>query len=207
MRRWALYIVMLVSLSTAAAELTGLTCGTKVRLRASSPAGWHFVSWSDGTTDSVYVLEVRSDSLLIAYFAPTCDAFFLKAEALYDRLLVLDIRSIQASGYFFEPSQVTWYRVKGEPDTPDIVDDEAIGTGYYYASDKAFSQLGGSYYAVADMSVNPSGALCPTFRSVLIVFSKPEEVPEPTVRKVLQDRQILILRGEEIYTIDGRKMR
>ena len=207
MRRWALYIVLFWTLGAAAVELTGVPCGAKVRLRATSPEGWHFDHWSDGSTDSVYVFEVRSDTSLIAYFAPNCGTFFLPVETLYDRLLVLDIRSIQASGYFFEPSQVTWYRVKGEPDMPEVVDDEAIGTGYYYASETALSKQGGEYYALVDMSETPSGELCDILRSMLVAFSAPDPEPEQSARKVLRDQQLLIIRGEEIYTIDGKKVK
>ena len=97
MRRWALYIVFLWTLGAAAAELTGVPCGATVRLRAIAPDGWHFDHWSDGSTDSVYLVEVRSDLHLIAYFSSACEDFNLPVVALYDRLIMLDMRSIQAS--------------------------------------------------------------------------------------------------------------
>lgn len=136
MRRWALYIVFLWSLGAAAAELTGVPCGATVRLRATSPAGWHFDHWSDGSTDSVYLVEVHSDLHLIAYFAPSCEDFSLPAVALYDRLIMLDMRTIQALGYFFEP-----------------------------------------------------------------------DTTAPSVQKILRNDQILILRGDKIYTIQGQEVK
>ena len=90
---------------------------------------------------------------------------------------------------------------------PEVVDDEAIGTGYYYASETALSKQGGEYYALVDMSETPSGELCDTLRSMLVAFSAPDPEPEQSARKVLRDQQLLIIRGEEIYTIDGKKVK
>ena len=202
MRRWALYIVFLWSLGAAAAELTGVPCGATVRLRATSPTGWHFDHWSDGSTDSVYLVEVHSDLHLIAYFAPSCEDFSLPAVALYDRLIMLDMRTIQALGYFFEPDQVTWYRVKGIPDPQedDTLDatyadppDEEVGTGYYLTLDQNLVGTG-SYYALVDMS------------SWLVQFSAPDTTA-PSVQKILRNDQILILRGDKIYTIQGQEVK
>ena len=214
MRRWALYIVFLWSLGAAAAELTGVPCGATVRLQATSPAGWHFDHWSDGSTDSVYLVEVHSDLHLIAYFAPSCEDFSLPAVALYDRLIMLDMRTIQALGYFFEPDQVTWYRVKGIPDPQedDTLDatyadppDEEVGTGYYLTLDQNLVGTG-SYYALVDMSINASGLLCPVLRSWLVQFSAPDTTA-PSVQKILRNDQILILRGDKIYTIQGQEVK
>ena len=205
MRQKALHIVFLLCIALQAWAID-VPCGTMIELRATSPAGWHFDHWSDGNTDSVRRVEVKANIDVIAYFAPNCGEFILQAVALYDRILVLDMRSIQASGLSFEPEQVTWYRVKGTPDTPEWVDDEAVGTGYYFTMEESFKKKGGEYYALVDMSVNPSGQLCSSLRSVLIHFSKPEDEPEGAAKKIIRDRQILILRGEEVYTIDGRKV-
>ena len=213
MRRWALYIVFLWALGAAAAELTGVPCGATVRLRATSPAGWHFDHWSDGSTDSVHLVEVHSDLHLIAYFAASCEDFSLPAVALYDRLIMLDMRSIQALGYFFEPDQVTWYRVQGQPDPlEDDADaassdppDEEVGKGYYLTLDQNLVGTG-NYYAVVDMSVDATGLLCPMMRSLLVSFSAPDN-PASSARKILRDNQIYILRADKTYTIDGREVK
>ena len=201
MRRWALYIVFLWTLGAAAAERAGVPCGATVRLRAISPAGWHFDHWSDGSTDSVYLVEVQSDLHLIAYFSPSCEDFSLPVVALYDRLIMLDMRSIQALGYFFEPDQVTWYRVKGGPDSPD----EEVGTGYYLTLDQNLAGTG-SYYAEVDMSINASGLLCSTLRSSLVQFSASETTSSP-VRKILRNNQLLILRDDKTYTPTGQEIK
>ena len=159
-------------------------------------------------------MEVHSDLHLIAYFAASCEDFSLPAVALYDRLIMLDMRTIQALGYFFEPDQVTWYRVKGIPDPQedDTLDatyadppDEEVGTGYYLTLDQNLVGTG-SYYALVDMSINASGLLCPILRSWLVQFSAPDTTA-PSVQKILRNDQILILRGDKIYTIQGQEVK
>ena len=213
MRRWALYIVFLWALGAAAAELTGVPCGATVRLRATSPAGWHFDHWSDGSTDSVHLVEVHSDLHLIAYFAASCEDFSLPAVALYDRLIMLDMRSIQALGYFFEPNQVTWYRVKGLPDPLEDdaggessadPPDEEVGTGYYLTLDKNLVGTG-NYYAVVDMSIKASGLLCPTMRSLLVYFAAPDNAAPVSARKILRNQQLFIRRDDKTYTVMGQE--
>ena len=187
MRRWALYIVFLWTLGAAAAELTGVPCGATVRLRAIAPDGWHFDHWSDGSTDSVYLVEVRSDLHLIAY--------------------------LQALGYFFEPHQVTWYRVKGQPDPLDDSGDasssdppdEEVGTGYYLTLDQNLVGTG-SYYALVDMSIDATGLLCPVMRSQLVQFSAPENA-DSSAQKILRNNQIFILRGDKVYTMQGQEVK
>ncbi|MDY6406634.1 MAG: hypothetical protein SPK97_05850 [Bacteroidales bacterium] len=213
MRRWALYIVFLWTLGVAAAELTGVPCGATVRLRAIAPAGWHFDHWSDGSTDSVYLVEVHSDLHLIAYFSSACEDFSLPAVALYDRLIMLDMRSIQALGYFFEPDQATWYRVKGQPDPLDDSGDassfdppdEEVGTGYYLTLDQNLVGTG-SYYALVDMSIDATGLLCPIMRSQLVQFSAPENAGS-SAQKILRNNQIFILRGDKVYTLQGQEVK
>lgn len=213
MRRWALYIVFLWTLGVAAAELTGVPCGATVRLRAIAPDGWHFDHWSDGSTDSVYLVEVRSDLHLIAYFSSACEEFSLPAVALYDRLMMLDMRSIQALGYFFEPDQATWYRVKGQPDPLDDSGDasssdppdEEVGTGYYLTLDQNLVGTG-TYYALVDMSINATGLLCPIMRSQLVQFSAPENA-DSSAQKILHNGQIFLLRGDKVYTLQGQEVK
>lgn len=214
MRRWALYIVFLWTLGAAAAELTGVPCGATVRLRATAPAGWHFDHWSDGSRDSVYLVEVYSDLHLIAYFAESCEDFSLPAVALYDRLIMLDMRSIQALGYFFEPNQVTWYRVKGLPDPLDDGSggssstdppDEELGTGYYITLEQNLVGTG-SYYALVDMSINASGQLCATMRSQLVLFSASASAA-PSARKILRDQHLFILRDGKMYNALGGQVK
>lgn len=213
MRRWALYIVFLWTLGAAAAELTGVPCGATVRLRAIAPDGWHFDHWSDGSTDSVYLVEVRSDLHLIAYFSSACEDFNLPVVALYDRLIMLDMRSIQALGYFFEPHQVTWYRVKGQPDPLDDSGDasssdppdEEVGTGFYLTLDQNLVGTG-SYYALVDMSIDATGLLCPVMRSQLVQFSAPENA-DSSAQKILRNNQIFILRGDRTYTLQGQEVK
>ena len=213
MRRWALYIVFLWTLGAAAAELKGVPCGATVRLRATAPAGWHFDHWSDGSTDSVYLVEVSSDLHLIAYFAKSCEDFSLPAVALYDRLIMLDIRSIQALGYFFEPNQVTWFRVKGLPDpleddsggASSDPPDEEVGTGYYLTLNQNLAGTG-SYYARVDMSMHASGQLCATMRSLLVQFSAPQSAA-PAARKILRNYQLFILRDGKMYNALGGEVK
>ena len=78
-----------------------IPCGTLIELRATSFEGWHFDHWSDGQTDSIRRIEVRADLQLIAYFEHNCLTYTLPVEALYDWLLMLDVRAIHEAGYFF----------------------------------------------------------------------------------------------------------
>ena len=149
-------------------------CGTWLELSAPPFEDYHFVSWSDGSTDSLRQIEVTEDATYIAYFASNCEEYAnWPVTALYDWLLMLNTNDINGKGYYFSTENVTWYRVVGEPDDMHTVfpqDDEQICTGYYLTIDKSLKGTG-DYYAVADVS-DSKGLLCDgLMRSVIVHYA------------------------------------
>ena len=151
-----------------------IECGTWLELSAHAQEDYHFVEWSDGNTDSLRQIEVTGDATYIAYFAANCAEWAnWPVVALYDWLLMLNIKEINARGYYFNPQDVTWYRVVGEPDLPtdDSKDDEYVCSGYYLTLAQNLRGTG-DYYAMVDVSVNASAQLCTdVMRSVLIHYA------------------------------------
>lgn len=205
MRRWAIYILVGFAVSLTAAEWQ-VPCGARVELRATANDGWRFDHWSDGSTDSVRQLEVTSNLDFIAYFSPACDTYVLPATALYDWLIMLDIRTIQAEGYFFEPEQVTWYRAGDEP--------EPVATGYYLTLGRSLVGTG-SYYAEVT-GEDATGLLCP-LRSQMISCGGPAPsnvapLLEPTVVHPHESQTLRQLNPDKstqvtIFSINGQRIR
>lgn len=153
-------------------------CGQTIQLRAIAAPDFHFVRWSDGSTDSIRHIEVRSDATYLAYFAANCaDYANWPVVTLYDWLLMLNVTAINELGYHFAPENVTWYRVQGDVDalTDTRRDDILVGTGYYLTLEKNLRGTG-DYYAVVDVSATASGMLCTDLmRSVIVHYSGEEE--------------------------------
>ena len=196
-------------------------CGTWLELRALPHEDCRFVQWSDGNTSAVRQVEVTDDATYIAFFAANCEEYAnLPVVALYDWLLMLDVRSVQAKGYWFAEKDVAWYRVKGEPDLLSDntgKDDEFICRGYYLTLDK---HLGGTgdYYAVVDVSSSPSGVLCTGLMRSLIVHyssaasaSRRTPVLEPTCVRANAQQRLLYLDEQSatsvvVYDMSGRRV-
>jgi hypothetical protein len=214
MRRALLYILFpVLAVPIGAVEVP---CGTWIELRASSVDDWHFDHWSDGNTDAVRQVEVLGDAHYVAYFAPNCGDYpALPVVALYDWLILLDVRSINAKGYYFGEEAVTWYRVRGAPDKLTdgaSADDERVGIGYSLTIDQSF--LGtGDYYASVDVSSSPSGVLCTDLMRSFIVHyaSTAAYAPpllEPTMVRAHEPQRLLHLNPDQptkvtIYDIAG----
>jgi hypothetical protein len=216
-KRRLLYILFLaLAVPIGAIEVP---CGTWIELRATAVEDWHFVHWNDGDTSAVRQVEVLGNAHYTAYYAPNCKDPVLPVVALYDWLVMLDIKTINAAGYYFGENNVSWYRVKGAPDTfkDDATgDDEPMGTGFYLTIDQSF--LGtGDYYAAVDMSADPSGELCGSvLRSEIVhyVSTTPAAVPpvlEPTVVRPNESQRILRLNPHApttvtVYDIAGHRL-
>lgn len=204
MRRRLRYILLLCTLYSVLStpvSAVEVPCGTWLTLRATAVEDWHFERWSDGNTDSVRLIEIISDTTLYAHFAPNCgDYAALPVISLYDWLLMLDVKTIQAKGYFFAEDNVTWYRVRGVPDKIEDVgrDDERLTTGYYLTIDQSFKGTG-DYYAIVDVSSSPTGLLCTgLLRSELVHYassSAPSRIPllEPTIVRPNEPQRLLLL--------------
>ena len=155
-----------------------VACGTQVTLHAVEVANWHFDHWSDGNTETERLVEVTSDTLITAYYAANCGEYAQwPVVSLYEWLLMLDVQSLSASGYKFGSEKVCWYRVQGEPDSLDgseTGDDIKCATGYYLTIDRALPGTG-DYYAVVDVSDNPTPQLCNNLmRSEIVHYSSEE---------------------------------
>ena len=194
-------------------------CGSWIELRATALEDWHFDHWSDGDTNAIRQVEVLSDARYIAFFAPNCgDYAALPVVSLYDWLLMLDVKTIQAKGYFFAEDNVTWYRVRGAPDKiEDDVgkDDEILTTGYYLTIDRSFKGTG-DYYAIVDVSSSPSGLLCTgLMRSELVHYTSsaapPAPLLEPTMVRPNEQQRLLQLNPDHpttvtIYDMSGHRL-
>ena len=217
MRRRLLNILLLIALSAPLWAIE-VPCGTLLEIRATGHENWHFVHWDDGNTDSVRIIEATEDTQLMAFFAHNCVTYTLPVVALYDWLLMLDMKTIHEHGYFFDEEDVTWYRVRGLG--PDIQeedvwsDDEPLTTGYYLTIDRSFAGTG-DYYAVARVTESPSGELCRDhLTSELIHYASnqaPAQTPLLTPTRVLPNETLQLLRLNPeypttvtVYDLSGR---
>lgn len=169
-----------IAVQAAPAGKSTWECGTWLELSATPFADYHFVEWSDGNTDSLRHVEVTGDAMYIAYFAANCTELpNLPVVALYDWLIMLNIKEIHQMGYYFNPTDVTWYRVVGEPDEPNgqVGDDEQVTTGYYLTLAQDLRGTG-DYYAQIDIAITSSVELCSdVLRSVLVHYAGTEANP------------------------------
>ena len=217
-RTYCILLALSICLSVRAASIEAL-CGTWYELRATPMDDWHFDHWSDGDTSAVRQVEVTSDAHYVAYFAPNCGDYpALPVVALYDRLIMLDMRTINTMGYYFGEEAVTWYRVRGAPDKLTdgaSADDERMGTGYFLTIDQSF--LGtGDYYASVDVSGSPSGVLCTDLMRSFIVHYASSAAPdppflEPTMVRPSEPQRLLRLNPDypttvTIYDIAGHRL-
>lgn len=111
--------------------------------------------------------------MYIAYFAENCvELPNLPVVTLYDWLIMLNMNEIHELGYYFNPDDVTWYRVVGDPDKSDEEgDDEAVCKGYYLTLDQNLWGTG-DYYAQIDILLESPVLLCSdVLRSVLVHFA------------------------------------
>lgn len=183
-RSFLLYLSLCLGIGTLMAEGVGtkhvVDCGTWMELTATAAEDYHFVSWNDGNKDSIRQIQVNEDAHYIAYFAANCaDYANWPVVALYDWLMMLNVRAINEMGYYFGPENVKWYRVQGEPDDlmSDSRDDMVVGGGYYLTLAKNFSGTG-DYYAVVDISTTTSGMLCDgIMRTMIIHYCSDESHP------------------------------
>ena len=213
-RKWLHILFLALSVPIMAIDVP---CGTWLTLRATSVEDWHFDHWNDGDTSAVRQVEVTADAHYVAYFAPNCGDYpALPVVTLYDWLIMLDMRSINAKGYFFGEEAVTWYRVRGAPDKLTdgaSADDERMATGYYLTIDQSFQDTG-DYYAVVDVSGSPSGLLCTgLMRSELVHYTSSAAPPapflEPTMVRPSEPQRLLQLNPDHpttvtIYDMNGR---
>lgn len=193
-------------------------CGTWLQLVATPFDDFHFVEWSDGNVDSVRMIEVNEDATYIAYFADNCEEYAnWPVVALYDWLLMVDVKQINQMGYYFTPANVTWYRVVGEADDMHNdfpQDDQIVTTGSYYLTLNQNLSGTGNYYAVVDVS-NAQGMLCDgLMRSVIIQYAskashKSALALMPSVARPGQDLKIVGLNPNEsaeiyVYSAAGQ---
>ena len=223
MQRTLRYIVIfaLCSLFLTPGRAIEVPCGTWIELRATAVEDWHFDHWNDGDTSAVRQVEVLGDATYVAFFSPNCGDYpALPVVALYDWLVMLDMKTINAKGYYFGEENVTWYRVRGVPDKIEdgaSADDEMMGKGYSLTINRSFVGTG-DYYASVDVSGSPSGVLCTDLmRSQLVHYASsasPAAAPilEPTMVRPNETQQILQLNPEEpttvtIYDISGKRLK
>lgn len=178
--RSLILIACLIFFCSSWAEEYKIACGSWIEIAAHPLADHHFVQWNDGHTDSVRQIQVHEDAFYIAYFAANCEEYAnWPVVALYDWLLMIDVRAINEMGYYFAPENITWYRVIGQPDDLHDVfplDDQCVGQDSYYLTLDKNLKGTGNYYAVIDAS-DSQGILCDgLMRSVIVSYSG-NEIP------------------------------
>lgn len=199
------------------AEEHKIVCGTWIEIAAHPFEDFHFVQWNDGNTEAVREIQVHEDARYIAYFAANCEEYAnWPVIALYDWLLMVNVRAINEMGYYYTPANVTWYRIVGEPDDMHDSfpqDDQEVARGSYYLTIDQSLKGTGSYYAVIDVS-DSQGLLCDgLMRSVIISYAgsnKPAKVALiPNAVVMGQTMQLKGLNPEEnseiyIYSTTGQ---
>lgn len=179
--RYRLLIILSLICGAVLADSTVTTmqvaCDTRIELSCTPYPDYHFVQWSDGETDSVRIIQVNGDATYIAYIAPNCEEHAdLPVLALYDWLIMLNVRSVHNMGYEFNEGDVKWYRVVSEPDklTEDYYqDDEYVCTGYYLTLDKNLKGTG-DYYAVVDVRGSVHTLCTGLLRTVIVQYTTPD---------------------------------
>jgi len=177
-RFYSLLILLSLFFCSCWAEEEWLECGKWIEMTASPLPNYHFDSWSDGSKDSVRLVEITGESVYIAFFAPNCgDYAAVPIKAMYDWLLMLNVNELNRKGYYFSENNVAWYRVVGEVDSIDQPankqDDELVCHGYYLTIDQNLRGTG-DYYAVIDVST--SKAMCTgKMRSVIVHYATPSQ--------------------------------
>ena len=204
-----IFLAFTICLTIQAVVRTDVPGGEWLTIEAHPLVDYHFVEWSDGNTDSVRSIQVHEDATYIAYFAANCEEYAnWPVVALYDWLMMVNVKAINDMGYFFSPSNVTWYRVVGEPDDmhEDFPqDDQVVNRGSYYLTLDKNLQGTGNYYAVVDVS-NAQGMLCDgLMRSVIISYSSSGKAPRlnlsPTSATPGQQLKLVGLSPQETTTI------
>ena len=153
---YTLIMLLMFFCPIRAEEYKGIPCGTWIEISAIPHEDYHFVRWNDGNEEAVRQIQVNEDATYFAYFAANCQEYAnWPIVALYDWLLMINVRAINEQGYYFDPEDVTWYRVVDEPDDMRGIfpyDDQLIEQNSYYLTlDKSLKGTG-SYYAVVDVS-------------------------------------------------------
>lgn len=191
------------------AEGHKISCGSWIEIAAYPLDDYHFVKWSDGNIDSVRQIQVHEDATYIAYFAANCEEYAnWPIVALYDWLLMVNVRAINEMGYYFAPENVTWYRVEGKPD--DLhnsfpQDDKEVERESYYLTIDQNLNGTGSYYAIIDVS-DSQGMLCDgLMRSVIVNYAGSKQFAKlaliPNAIFIGQTMQLKGLNPDEISEI------
>lgn len=220
------YLVILLTfilsahLSLYAQKKMTLDCGTLVEVTPVAYEGYHFVGWADGTNDSIRYIDLQSDTSLIAYFASNCiDYSNWPVIALYDWLLMLNVKEIKEQGFYINENDVTWYRVVDEIDdidTPEYAKDDILITrGYYLTLDKNLKGTG-DYYAEVDIAATSTGEIChDKLRTVIVHYSGTQQHGHikllPTLVHGGEDMKLLGILPDEvtqitIYNLAGEKI-
>lgn len=166
---------------------TNVPCGEWLTIKAQPRPDFRFIQWSDGNTDSVRTIQVTEDATYIAFFAANCEEYAnWPVISVYDWLLMINKAAINAKGYYFNPDNVVWYRVVGEPDDMhnDIFpqDDEVVIRNSFYLTLDQDLKGTGNYYAVVDVS-DAGGKYCDGFmRTVIVNYSGSGSGSAPQVR-------------------------
>ncbi len=222
MRKTFLSLLITLCVGVLYAQDTGQTgvyeCGSWLQLSATPFTDFHFVKWSDGNTDSIRQIQVNEDAVYIAYFASNCvDLINLPVVALYDWLLMLNVKAINDAGYYISPTNVNWYKVVGNPDNVREnfpVDDQWVGLGFYYTIAQNLRGTG-NYYAVVDMFSTEQGLICnEIMQSDIIQYAMTNNEPSqirltPSLARPRQTLTLIGLNPHEksdiyIYSADGK---
>ena len=205
-----LYItsILIFCLHAQAEKRTDVPCGEWFTIKALAHPDYAFVKWSDGNTDSIRSIQVNEDAKYIAFFAAKCEEYAnWPVVVLYDWLLGVNVTAINEMGYYISPTNVTWYRVVGEPDDMHNVfplDDQVVATGYYLTLGHNLKGTG-DYYAVVDVS-DAQGRLCDgLMRTMIVSYSGKAKAPQialmPSVARPGQMVKIIGLNPTEQTTI------
>jgi len=213
------YIVTWQNSDGKTLETDNILCGETPTYDGTTPKQadsynyqYTFSGWTPtivpATEDATYIAIY--DSTALVPNAENCvECQNAPVVALYDYLLMLNVKVLKAQGYIFTDQDVHWYRVVGEIDNLDAPpadrDDELIATGMYLTIAQNLSGTG-NYYVVVDMSKTTSTTLCSGYmRSVLVNYtSAPARHSVALLPNVIRGAGVMTLNGllpEENTTI------
>ena len=201
-------------------ETDNILCGETPTYDGATPTQadsynyqYTFSGWAPeivpATEDATYIAIY--DSTALVPNADNCvECQNAPVVALYDYLLMLNVKELKTAGYTFTDQDVKWYRIAGEIDNLDTPtsqhDDELVTTGMYLTLAQNLSGTG-RYYVVVDMSKTTEKSLCTGFmRSALVNYtSAPARHSVALLPNVIRGAGMMTLSGllpEEATTIN-----
>ncbi|MEE1254027.1 MAG: leucine-rich repeat protein, partial [Paludibacteraceae bacterium] len=152
-------------------------CGAQISAKPN--IGYHFIQWSDGVVNNPRSIVLTQDTVLIAEFAEIPSYV---VEVIYNP----DHGTVNGQGTYKEDEKVTLIATAND--------------GYkFHKWSNGVTDNPYTFFVKSDVTLEANFTSTEGIEDV--------QSDEVLSTKVIKDGQVLIFRGEKVYTIDGRKVR